>query len=73
MLGIPLIEAANYIVPLTKSSAETVRQLRESSSGKYLSASYDGLYTYNGEAETALDASSIPNLSVSPMGRKVRA
>jgi SpoVK/Ycf46/Vps4 family AAA+-type ATPase len=47
-LGITLIEASEYIIPVTVSSADTIDTLRRSSSGKYLSASNPGIYRYNG-------------------------
>lgn len=43
-LGIPLTEAANYIVPVSKSAAETIAKLREQASGKFISASESGVY-----------------------------
>jgi hypothetical protein len=46
-LNIPILEAAKYVVPCTVSNAGRVEHLRRSSSGKYLSASHEGLYTYD--------------------------
>ena len=43
-LSIGLCEAANYIVPVSRSSAEKIKNLRESCSGRYLSASKGGIY-----------------------------
>lgn len=46
-LQLTLREAAQYIVPVTKSSAELITNLRASASGKYLSASKPGVYMAN--------------------------
>lgn len=46
MLRMTLAESATYVVPLHKSAPERIQHLRESSSGKYLSASYPGLYQH---------------------------
>jgi hypothetical protein len=43
---ISLKEASNYIVPVTKSSAEIIEGLRRSAIDKYLSANYPGPYKY---------------------------
>lgn len=44
-LKMTLAEASVYIVPVTKSAAESIAALRQSASGKYLSASKPGIYT----------------------------
>lgn len=64
-LNIPLIEAAKYVVPCTISNANRIENLRRSSTGKYLSASAEGFYTYNPE-DTPIDFT--PVLS----GRKMK-
>lgn len=53
-----LAEAATYVVPVTKSSADLVHNLRVRSSNKYLHASKPGLFTYAG-AETAAHAAPV--------------
>lgn len=58
-LNIPLSESAKYIVPVSKSSAETIKTLRLQASGKFLSATDAGIYRYE---ETA----------TAPSGRKFR-
>lgn len=68
-LKMTLAEAAQYIVPVTKSSAELVQALRQSSSGKYLSASKPGIYTM---AETAATAATVPTHAQTQNGRVVR-
>src|SRR5208337_2223477 len=44
---ISLEESAKYIVPVTRSDANTIDNLRRSCSGKFLSASYAGTYVYH--------------------------
>ena len=48
-LMIPLTEAATYIVPVVRSSGERIRALRESASGRYVSASKPGVYQSTGQ------------------------
>lgn len=67
IFGMTLEEASKYIVPVTRSAADRIRALRMSSSGKYLSASKPGGYTFH---ETADSAPVKPVDSVS--GRKIR-
>ena len=43
-LGCDLAEAAQYIVPVSKSSAEVIVRLRQSASGRFIDASKPGLY-----------------------------
>lgn len=47
VFGMSLEESAAYIVPVTRSSADRIKALRMSSSGKYLSASHPGVYQYS--------------------------
>lgn len=56
IFGISLEQAANYVIPVTRSSAERIRSLRMASSGKYLSASKPGEYTYSEAQETTATA-----------------
>lgn len=66
-LRLTLRESAMYVIPVTKSSAEQVRNLRLSCSGQYLSASKPGIYTYSEATET------IPaNIPMVVDGRKIR-
>lgn len=62
-LKITLVESANYVVPVTVSDAGKVEHLRRTCSGKYLSASYPGVYRYEVPEEP-----SIPEAT----GRKMR-
>jgi hypothetical protein len=50
-LRVTLQDAAQFIVPVTVSSADTINTLREASSGKFLSASYTGIYRYDRKVE----------------------
>ncbi len=43
-LNLTKIQAAEYIVPVAKSAAERIEKLRNSASGRYISASYSGVY-----------------------------
>ena len=45
-LGISLVEASGYIVPLLTSHKEQMDGLRQSANGRYLSASKPGVYKY---------------------------
>jgi len=43
-LKISLVDAAAYIVPVAISDARRINALRENASGKFISASYSGVY-----------------------------
>jgi len=43
-LSIPLVKAADYIVPVAKADPERVRQLRSLANGRFLSAATPGVY-----------------------------
>lgn len=45
-LGMTLIEAAKFVVPVSVSAAEKIEKLRKDASERYLSASYAGVYKY---------------------------
>lgn len=45
-LGLPLVEAGRYVVPVARSAAEQIENLRKQASGRYLSAGAPGLYKY---------------------------
>jgi hypothetical protein len=49
-LNITLAESEKYIVPVSKSSAETIKALRLQASGKFLSATDAGVYRYEEQA-----------------------
>lgn len=66
-LKMTLSEAAGYVVPVTKSSADKVAALRQSSTGKYLSASRPGVYMMT----EAAHATATPNTMVQNTGGRV--
>jgi hypothetical protein len=45
-LGITLMQAARYIVPVSRSAAEQIKALRQMAPGKFISASTPGVYRY---------------------------
>lgn len=47
-----LIEASKFVVPVSKSAADAVLKLREQANGRFLSASYPGVYRMNRLTET---------------------
>lgn len=49
-LGISLAESSRYIVPVSKSSAETIKTLRLQANGKFLSATDAGIYRFEESA-----------------------
>lgn len=67
MLGISVIEASQYVVPITKSHSEQMVALRQSAHNRYLSASKIGLYTYSMPKTETVHT---PNVEV--VGRKIR-
>lgn len=67
-LGITLIEAAQYVVPLTVSQKASIDELRDSATDRYLSASKCGRFTYV-KTVTTIDHS----ITAAPTGaRKLR-
>lgn len=58
-LNVSLEDAAKYVVPVARSSAEAIKALRVQASGKFLSATESGIYRFE---ETA----------TAPSGRKFR-
>lgn len=46
-LGVSLKDAAQYVVPVARSAAEQIQKLRRTASGRFLSASHAGIYTYD--------------------------
>lgn len=64
-LKMTLKESREYIVPVTQSAGDLIRQLRASANGKYLSASKQGVYS---DTETASYAQ--PTVAT---GRKMRS
>jgi hypothetical protein len=52
-LKMPLRQAAQYTVPISKSAAEQVKSLRQQASGKFISASNAGLYRFEETTSTS--------------------
>lgn len=52
-LGWGLKEAASYIVPVAQSAAKQIKELRMQASGKYISASEEGVYDYQEGQESS--------------------
>jgi hypothetical protein len=50
-LGMTLVEAAKYVVPLTVSQKTSIEELRHSATDRYLSASKPGRYQYTAPKE----------------------
>lgn len=48
--GLPLTEAAKFIVPVCKSAAEQINALRSMANGKFISANVPGVYNMNAAA-----------------------
>lgn len=46
-LGISLVDASEYVVPVARSASEQIENLRKQANGRFLSASYKGVYTCN--------------------------
>jgi SpoVK/Ycf46/Vps4 family AAA+-type ATPase len=67
-LRLTLEQAAEYIVPVSKSAADQIRQLREQASGKFISASAPGVYRYEDSAPAGAGRSVL--LTKTPAGRK---
>ena len=49
-LKLSLVEAAEYIVPVARSASEQISRLRDSADGRYISASYPGVFLKAGPA-----------------------
>jgi hypothetical protein len=50
-LGLTLAEASAFIVPVSRSAADDINELRRQASGKFLSASRPGLYEFQQQAQ----------------------
>ena len=66
MCDMSLVESGQYVVPLMTSHAEEMEALRQSASGRFLSASKPGVYTYTAPAEKHA-----PSIKITE-GRKMR-
>lgn len=52
-LGLSLIEAARFVVPVSVSAREKIQTLRQEASGRYLSASAEGVYQFSAKSAVA--------------------
>jgi len=52
-LGCTLLEAARFVVPVSISARESITRLRQEASGRYLSASQEGVYTFGPQTGAA--------------------
>jgi hypothetical protein len=48
LLDVPLIEASQNVVPVSRTAGESVRELRQWANGRCLSADHQGLYRFGG-------------------------
>lgn len=55
-LGCTLKEASGFIVPVSKSAADKLRALREMADGRFLSASYPGVYRKDAAGPSATES-----------------
>jgi hypothetical protein len=70
LLGMSLVEAAQFVVPMMASHKEQMNEIREHAHNRYLSASKSGLYQY---VKPTAEYKHQPKVSVSePEGRKMR-
>ena len=53
-LDTTLVDAARYIVPIAKAAAQRVDKLRRDADGKFISASYEGVYLHPTDVVAAL-------------------
>ena len=60
-LGVTLVEAAKFVVPVATSAREKIQSLREQASGRYLSASNEGIYVFGAKPTTKKRAFNIDN------------
>ena len=58
-LGCTLTEAAQFVVPVSRSAADKLARLREAASGRFLSASYPGVYEKDRKPALALTGRNI--------------
>jgi hypothetical protein len=52
-LNLSLVESATYIVPVSRSAADQIEGLRRQASGRFLNASYPGVYAFEDTAVLA--------------------
>lgn len=52
-LGVSLVEAAGWVVPVSRSAADVIEGQRRQASGKFLNASAPGVYRYESKEQAA--------------------
>jgi hypothetical protein len=60
VLACPLVDAAKYIVPISVSSADKIKDLRRQADGNFISATYSGLY----HAPEGIEPEPVPDMVV---------
>lgn len=65
-LRMPLREAAEFVVPVARSAAESIKMLRALSHNRFLSASYPGPYKDDSELTVEINLSGLRNIE--PIG-----
>jgi hypothetical protein len=55
VLGVPVADAARYVVPVARTAGRSVQALREAATDCYLDAERPGLYSHRGPAPAASD------------------
>lgn len=63
-LGCPLLEAAAFVVPVAKSAPDKLNALREQANGRFLSASYPGVYLIDQKPKPAPKKSGERNIQL---------
>ena len=60
LLDVPLVQAAQNVVPIAVTAAESVQRLRQWASGRCLSADAPGIYQYAGGKTSGKTRRKIP-------------
>lgn len=58
--GITLKEASEYVVPVAQSAPEQIRRLRQAASGRFISASYPGVYHFDEKSTAHEEPPAVP-------------
>lgn len=72
MLNWTLAEAAEYIVPITKSDSKRIQTIRAEANNRYLSASKGGIYTMSEAGVASVARQSVSAPVYADEGRKIR-
>jgi len=71
-LGMSLKQSAEYIVPVSRSAADKVRQLREEATGRYLDSERPGTYNWDPQ-EVAREGRKVRKIDADVMAARGRA